>query len=389
MVMAACQPEVRPPSEVVVRDSAGVRIVENASPETLPVQRVGRTAHLRFGWAEADPLLEDISAGVLLPDGGAAVLDAGSKQLLILTAQGTWSAHGRRGEGPGEFSYPDAVELKDDSTLVVWDSGLNRISEFSTAGAFIDSRQVGDPGIVDVTPYGSIPGQGLGWIPTSYSVTRSLDSMEGESGWLTGDLMLTGVDDSELRPIRSVPIVYLEVGGARRDADPFQRFGHGDVVADGFVWATNDRPEVRWISAAGVVRQVARWSQEATPVSDDVLDEYESAFLEMMGGSPERAPSERIAEMLRNARADASETLPYFAMVHASPAGDVWLSEYGATGPASPPRRFLAVEASGQLERWIEFRDPIRVLDRDADRVLGVELDRWGVQAVVTYPVRR
>jgi 6-bladed beta-propeller len=69
------------------------------------------------------------------------VLDGGSRRLLKFDQNGriVWQA-GRKGQGPGEFQYPDRVALANDGKLAVWDG---RLQYFDDQGMFLKSLSIG------------------------------------------------------------------------------------------------------------------------------------------------------------------------------------------------------------------------------------------------------
>lgn len=210
---------------------------------------------------------------------------------------------------------------------------------------------------------------------------------EGEESWIDGPLLVSGPDGSTRDTILEVPYVRLELEDGLPSADPFTRFGSGGVHEGGFVWATNDRSEIRWIDANGVTTQIARWDQAAVEVDDELWWRYEASTPERRGSDPDEPTSEQIAERFRDQRAAAPDELPYFRFVEVAASGETWLSEYTFGGGF--PRRFLVVSPEGRTEHWLEFENPIRVLDVAEGRVLGIETDALDVQAVVVYSLPR
>jgi hypothetical protein len=83
--------------------------------------------------------MHQVVGAVRLADGRIAVMNAGSGQLRIYAADGTFiSSHGRPGAGPGEFRRASRMHVKGD-TLVVYDDGLRRLSLHGLSGAFIEN----------------------------------------------------------------------------------------------------------------------------------------------------------------------------------------------------------------------------------------------------------
>lgn len=113
-----------------VRDSAGIRIVENgplASVDTLGIV-VDSAARLRIGLVEGDApyLFERIVAATRLSDGRMAIGDYGSAEIRFFDEEGRFlSAAGGKGGGPGEYvNFYNFHPLRADSLLIVdWEGG--------------------------------------------------------------------------------------------------------------------------------------------------------------------------------------------------------------------------------------------------------------------------
>jgi hypothetical protein len=77
-----------------------------------------------------------------LDDGRLAVMNAGSNELRIYDESGAFvSAHGREGEGPGEFRGATRLNLIGD-TLAVYDARLHRLSLHDKSGTYLTNRRL-------------------------------------------------------------------------------------------------------------------------------------------------------------------------------------------------------------------------------------------------------
>jgi len=357
------------------RDSAGVRIVESGSVDGASI-RVRSRPILRTGWADDEPTFEQVWDAALTED-GALVADDQGRRVYVVGQEG-YSEIGRSGDGPGEFQSIQTVSLMPDGTFAVWDYMAMRLTTFSNAGEVVGTELIPDG--VTVTPYGSFRDSTLGWIPTSFVPSR-IES----PGWIDGPLVVSSPDGAVWDTVARVPFVHSKFDGGERVRDPFGPFGIGDVFDGGFVWATSDHPEIRWYSPAGELTQISRWEQRPVQLTDELWDEYRTTYADFLGSGPEAPPSNRLERRFREQRGIASEELPFFRAVVAADTGEAWLAEYHFPGVL--PERYLVVDPSGAALGWVEFPDPIQLLDVDDSRILGIEKDRWDVQAIVIYPV--
>ena len=143
---------------VTVRDSAGIEIVENHSPEWPPgefwtldpepgfVLGAGEPSDgtaAGVGRDDRDGRIWEVAGVARLVDGRIAVLSQGNHQLFIFEPSGKLSrAIGGKGEGPGEFVRPQRMQYLPPDTLVVWDHWMGPVTYFDTAGAVLDRRRI-------------------------------------------------------------------------------------------------------------------------------------------------------------------------------------------------------------------------------------------------------
>src|SRR5690606_16258532 len=73
------------------------------------------------------------------------VADASNEVRVFDRAGAFVRSFGRTGEGPGEFTYLDALAFAPDGTLLARDSRLMRVTRFDTAGAVAGSFRLARP----------------------------------------------------------------------------------------------------------------------------------------------------------------------------------------------------------------------------------------------------
>ena len=102
----------------VIRDSADVRIVENARPpDGSRLWQVGPEPSLSIGDREGGDayMLYQVADATKLSDGRIVVANGGDDELRVFDASGNWlESWGGRGEGSGEF------EIGEDYILGRW-----------------------------------------------------------------------------------------------------------------------------------------------------------------------------------------------------------------------------------------------------------------------------
>ena len=125
-----------------VRDSAGITIVENARPASGSRLgwRIGETPAVSIGTEEGDPgeMLFDVRDATRLGDGRIVVANAGTSDLRVFAAGGTYlETWGRQGEGPGEFSAytPEAVSHWPGDSIAADNMFGRRVEVFDSQGS--------------------------------------------------------------------------------------------------------------------------------------------------------------------------------------------------------------------------------------------------------------
>ena len=128
-------------SSVIVRDSAGITIVESgATPAGEHGWVVSHSPLVRIGTVTGAEEYQFFRAsdGAILTDGTIVVVNGGTHELRFYDAAGRFRhAAGGQGDGPGEMRSPSRVfRLPGDSLMVV---ELRRLSWFGPDGVFLRS----------------------------------------------------------------------------------------------------------------------------------------------------------------------------------------------------------------------------------------------------------
>ena len=151
---AACDQAQSPPETptVVLRDSAGIQIVQNHAPEWDDGERwtvAAEPSVVVGGYRGADEpadsshLVWAIAGLAPLSDGRIAVLSSREKKLFLFEPSGAFAGSiGREGRGPGEFWYPQHLQVLPGDTLVVWDYMFGAIAYFNTSGKLLREWRV-------------------------------------------------------------------------------------------------------------------------------------------------------------------------------------------------------------------------------------------------------
>ena len=152
LALTACErpADEAPQGTVTVRDSADIRIVENHAPAWDPARfwTVDPEPEIAVGGNRASQAADDpahllwrLKGAALLSDGRVAVLTGGEPWVLVFDTTGALAAEfGRKGRGPGEFSYPIHLQVLPGDTIVVWDTMWGGIVHFDPSGTLLRDR---------------------------------------------------------------------------------------------------------------------------------------------------------------------------------------------------------------------------------------------------------
>ena len=333
------------PPDPVVRDSAGIRIIESSAPawdgdgwrvsDTPTVvigRREGDERHL-LGWVNWR------SGAVVLRDGRIAVLDGRSAVIRVYSPEGEhiedWA---RRGEGPGEFgSYPAHIfPYRGDSILV---------SEETLRFSVFDQE-----GLVAV-------------VPDTGGVADSVGVFNG----------------GRYRP-GAAP-------GGRPGGVHFQPSFAVAVGPDGYLVTEGDSYSIEAYDANGRLARIIRLAREPRPVTDEVKAVYEAELREELLGSGDRLEGGSPEEAIRRALSvPYPPHLPTFEWLHVDPEGNIWAGQrrYGAGDDMND---FFVFAGDGRHLGIVEVPAKLSVLQIGTDFILAHFSDDLDVQYIHMYRI--
>jgi len=137
-------------SSVTVRDSAGVRIVENTDSAWTDDTRwrLADEPDLRIGSVDGSVPGTDLTGSILVRMLGdrVLVLDRGTEELRLFDAEGDFvRTLSRRGEGPNELQAASNFTTVGDTAVAVWDSRSRRVVQYAVATDEVVSHRIDPP----------------------------------------------------------------------------------------------------------------------------------------------------------------------------------------------------------------------------------------------------
>ena len=376
-------------SAQVTRDSAGVRIIENARPaddSRLP-WRIGAEPVVSIGEVVGEEayLLNQVSDAVILPDGRVVVANTGTNELRVYDAAGvhlaTW---GRKGEGPGEFMDLVGVDVWPGDSVVAWDFRNRAISVFDSGGtfgrsfvlesgtdrpleprfAFSDGSFLGRHEVVtgqghrrSKVSYERRDGDGRRW--RDYGTHDGVDSFAGTIG---GGIIFT--------------VARL----------PFSRGLHTARWGDVVIITPDD--EYRILAYDGtdgsLARIVRREHANRAPTGAEAKQALEST-LERSGFDA------GMLDMVRDGFKDVPvvESFPAFRTLLTDPLDHLWVREASLPDVDRPAPLWTVFDPEGRALGFVETPAGLTIYEIGADYLLGQATDEMGVESVQVWALER
>lgn len=352
------------------RDSAGIRIVENASPTE------GSRLHWVIG-PEPDVTIGDIDGedpyllsyawdATKLSDGRIVVVDRYTSELRVFDAAGAYlTKWGGQGEGPGEFprSSLGDVEPWPGDSIVAWYADVQTISVFDSQGNF--GRSFNRAGA------GQDP-----WEVAAPELVRRDGSIlatlaRGENGGTT-----------EVRILDGEGGLHTSLGDHRsRRALYFSRELKLGLWNDLAVVAPSDRYELNAYADDGtLVRIVRREHVPRVPRAEDIL---------VAPGLRDELRIPMEAEMLRVPQSKLEETFPAFAEIMSDAAGYLWVREYEPPKEAGPAPVWTVFSPEGRVLGFVETPAGLKIYEIGEDYLLGHAEGELDVEMIQVWPLVR
>lgn len=398
--------------DAVVRDSAGIRIIESSGPAwngdgwmvaDTPSVVIGRRRgdeRYLLGWVNWR------NGAVVLRDGRIAVLDGRSAQIRVYSAEGEhiedW---GRRGEGPGEFnSYPAHIFPYRGDSILVSEETL-QFSVFDDAGRFgrratpwmrlsqwYDLRDIVDRGIVRSA--GNCC-EFLGPLPTGALLLSTPEMIPNTGSGMKRSSIITAVVPDTGGVADSVGV--FDGGLYRPGAAPgglpggfhFQPSFSVAVGNGGYHVTEGNSYSIDAYDANGRLARIIRLGREPRPVTDEVKAAYEAELREELlgygdrleGGSPDEAIERRLS-------IPYPPHLPTFESLHVDPEGNIWARQerYGA---ADDTDEFFVFAADGRYLGIVEVPANLWVFQIGSDFILAQFRDELDVVYVHLYRIEK
>lgn len=393
---AACDGSSGAVGRAAFRDSAGVRIAENVTPDDSAAHVWWTVGEVVFdvGGAEAvEPYVIDRAiAAIRQADGSIVVASAVSSDVRVFSASGEHlRTTGRKGGGPGEFQSIAWMQAIAGDSILVFDGTARRFTVLDPRAGFV--RVIATP--PDLRPnrvYGRFAdGRLLVSVPGSASMSPAdlkhnqvnrlpvqiaryaIDQQVADSlGSFAGSERLVRVNARPGGEISSIEVV----------TTPFSKvtaFAAGDHE---FFVGPQDHSEVLVYDTAGALHRVIRTGRAAEPLTKQHLDAQFERGLEHM-------PTNLATQMRASGPPDLphGDVVPPYGELLVDRSGNLWVADYA--DPLDPPNRWTIYAPDGAVAARIVLPEKFRPLEIGDDYILGRELDDMNAERVRVYRLLR
>ena len=358
------------PETMTVRDSAGVRIVEHGYLDDDSTLRLADAPLYRVGWQEDEPRFDHVVSGVVLSDGRAAIGDRGTSTVAILAADGILEANlGGQGQGPGEIGFLISVSRIGGDTVVVEDDGNGRLSLYH------DMEYVGTVGADDGYDAWSLMVIGTDELGLLFQ-RASFPSPSFRESWLPGYVARMDIHSAVVDTL----LTYDWVPNRRIYTDVrFTPEGVVGTTQGTILVGRSDAPEVRRRNFDNTVESL-RWHSERPVMTDSLWGVYEEYF---MGNPVVTLDTDSRRALFDRMRFRRGEPLPYFGALLGDEEGNVWVADF--TTDLRTHGACHVFDPDGSWLGRVSLPPRSRILDIAGGRMLLVEMDDLGVQAIALY----
>lgn len=336
LLAPACESGKPDRAMVLVRDSVGIRVVENLQgPAQLPVfASIDPAPEVEIGVVSGNPDQEFgwIRGAAFLPPDLILVADGQAREISVFRTDGAFLRRlGGNGEGPGEFQSLNRFQAVGSDSVAVWDGRARRITVLPIDGSEprvipFEGEAAAGARSVEFLADGTLVSSrrpAAGEFRQYPEPTLVQDSMTLNRLALSGEVLSSiGTFFSTER------ILKLTVDGSivrTSEATPaFPRFMEWVCAQDRVVLGDNGSFQLDWVDFEGNLIQ-----RSVSPGLEVILDQgmvsklMEQRIMEM-GGAPEvRRQVEAIFEDF-----PIPERAPAFTDLLVDEAGFVWVREY-------------------------------------------------------------
>ena len=368
-------------STTSVRDSAGIRIVENPAQTPTLAWYVDAQPSVDIGGMEADEnhSVFRVFSVVRLSDETIVVANGGTNEVRYYDHDGSFlRTVGGQGEGPGEFQNLNWLASFADDSIVTYDFRQLRFSVFTRDGVFVRSFRfvtndaVAFAQVIGMYEDGSFLAQGFadtgGEIPSGlrrYGAPLYQISSEGQ---LFSELGVFPGNEGYYKAFE---------GGFRPYNLLFPKMTYRVARGNDLIVASNDTYELKLYTQDGTLKELIRRGGDPVPISNNHLKVARDRMVENVPEERRRDLETTLLEM------PVPEVFPAYNLVRADDVGNIWVQAYPIPGEQND--HWAVFSSEGVLLGDVSLPSGLDPKHIGTDFVAGVWRDDLNVEHVQLY----
>jgi hypothetical protein len=385
VVLVGCDSDAGRSSRYVVRDSAGVKIVENAEyawPEGRG-WRLSAEPSIHIGTQDGDPNQQFamIHRALKLSDGRIVVANAGMREIRYFDAEGDFLySSGRRGDGPGEFQALTGMWRLAGDSILTFDRRQQRVSVFGPDGSFVRSFT-----------FSTLAGAPA--LPLLIGPTRDRRLILRDRPIRPGEITTGVLHDSTFVLRFDLDGVLVDTLGYILERETFAwnedgafmslraAFGRGGFWAlfdNGLYLGSSESYEIGYYASNGSLSRLIRSTQPNQVVTPEDIERYKENLLEYARDPSSRAMWKRIGSDM-----PYPGTMPAYGSLKADAEGHLWVGVYPP--PGEDLQQWTVFTREGVMLGLVETPPGFTIYEIGTDYVLGRWIDELDVQHIQLY----
>ncbi len=385
----ACQqdPGTRTALASAARDSAGVRIVENARPPdgSRLGWTIGPEPAVSIGVFEGEEpyMLHWADDATRLRDGRIVVANNGSNELRVFDADGTHVATwGRDGEGPSDFAALTEVDAWPGDSIIAWYTGAFGMAVYDSDGTFGRTFVLQSQENVN----GLRPRLDAARADGTLLSTRDVEDLDSAivEVWTSQGALSASMGAHPAEEI----LITGEGRGRTLSRLAYSRQLVTGLWGDLVVISHNSRYEIMAYRVDGVLDRVVRRDHLLRSPTEADREPFVEEQLSLLEGAD-------IPEFVERAARQEFETTPLadffpaFVSVLGDAAGHLWLEEYEFPRENRPGTLWTVFDPEGDALGFVETAEGLEIYEIGEDYILGRVKNELGVESIQLWPLDR
>lgn len=378
-----------------VRDSAGVEIIISGPGGSTSRWALSADPVVTIGQMDGPEayLFTDVWDALKASDGRLVVVDAGTYDIRVFDETGRHLVtFGQRGSGPEEFGGPPWLSLTRGDTLVVWDPGHYRLSQYSLGGQLLEQTTIASwIAELGIRPFPN----GLVWQTASNGSllwtgpARAGRRTEGLADTFSDVVLLDAWSEESHHFGRhlSGQTYWMRDGSGFRGLGSWSAPSAAvalDAAPERVAIGDPELAEVRTYDGSGALMRVLKVQVPRTPITGDMVEARRQELPEI---------ADRLRTSLRSLQRAFDEmpvpdSLPAIARLAWDTSHNLWVGQRHSDRWSVP--EYNVFDSDGHWLASVQIPDGVRrLISAGDDYILAAGIGQYDVQFLQVYRIHR